>query len=473
MTDYITYIKHDLLAAAVAALMLTATVHDAAAQSRSVSRADVAAVTRRADAGDPDALNQLGVWHYSGQHVAKDVDKAVGLWRQAAAQGNPKAIANLGICYQYGTGVLRDSITAMHLYVAAIDNGQETLLEQRKANVGKVTFDGILTGLCYEKGIGVDADAAEAARAYSASADLGSADAAAAAARCLLASGNATAAYRYAAKAADAGNHDAEAMAGIMLVDGKGVTPSTEKGVRYLLKAAPYNADAANRLATLMFAGAPEVNQHSRRITTMLTDAARQGNRQAMLNYARALRDGIGVNRDYDRAIHWLSLAGQTDDEAVNRFITMSPEDFRNYSRGRRLVTEGKFDEADRIFKNLERKKITEATIMRGYILAHPDNPDANTDDAIKQLRKYSGKNNQATTTLALVYLMNKQDIKAMLPQLERAAEQGYGPAAAILARIYRDGDGVTPDSWRAASFARQAYTDHDIPASEMSLYRQ
>ncbi len=473
MTDLITYIKHDILVAGVAALLLTATAYDAAAQSRSVSRADVTGVTRRAGAGDPDALNQLGVWHYSGQHVAKDVDKAVALWRQSAAQGNPKAIANLGICYQYGTGVMRDSLTAMRLYLSAIDNGQETLLEQRKANVGKVPFDGVLVGLCYEKGIGVGADASEAARAYSASADLGSVDAAGAAARCLLASGNAGAAYRYVLKAADAGNHDAEALAGIMLVDGKGVMPSTEKGVRYLLKAAPYNADAANRLATLMFAGAPEVSQSSRRITTMLIDTARKGNRKAMLNYARALRDGIGVPRDYDRAIHWLSLAAETDDEALNRFITMSPEDFRNYSRGRRLVTEGKFDEADRIFKNLERKKITEATIMRGYILAHPDNPQANTDAAIRQLRKYSGKNNQATTMLALVYLMNRQDIKPMLPQLERAAEQGYGPAAAIMARIYREGQVVTPDSWRAASFARQAYTEHDIPTSEMSLYRQ
>lgn len=465
-------ILHEIMAVAVVALLAAAATHDASAQSRQSSSADVIGVTRRANAGDADALNQLGVWHYSGQHVAKDFNKAVRLWRQAARQGNPKSIANLGICYQYGTGVTRDSINAMRLYIAAIDAGQESLLNQRMANLGKTPFDGMLIGLCYEKGIGVDADPAEAAGAYRSAADLGSIDGAVAAARCLLASGDNVGAYRYALQAAEAGNADGQALAGIMLVDGKGVTPSTKKGVEYLLMAAPSNVDAVNRLATLMFAGVPEVSSNTKRITSLLTGAARQGNRQAMINYARAYRDGIGVDRDYNRAIHWLNLAGGTDNEEVNRFITMSPENFRNFNRAHRLVSEGKFSEADKIYKNLERRKVTEATIMRAALLGNPDNPDANPDAAIKQLRKLSGKNNLATTLLAKTSLMNKRGVTPMLPQLESAAEQGYGPAAALLAHIYRTGEGVTRDPYRAASFARLAYPDHDITTSEMELYR-
>lgn len=465
-------IMHEIMAVALATMMSAAGGHVAHAQSRHSSDPDVAGVTRRAKAGDADALNQLGVWHYQGQNVAQDFGKAIELWQRAARQGNPKAIANLGICYQRGDGVERDSLKAMRLYVTAIDAGQESLLNQRKDNVGKSAFDGMLVGLCYEKGIGVTPDPAEAARAYSASADLGSADAATAAARCLIEAGNNAGAYRYALQAAEAGNAAGQALAGIMLVDGKGVTPSTKKGVEYLLMAATSNIDAVNRLATLMFAGAPEVSSSSMRITTLLADAARQGNQQAMINYAKAYRDGIGVNRDYTRAIHWLNLAGGTDNEAVNRFITMSPESFRNFSRASRLVSERKYAEADKIFKNLERQKITEAKVMRAALLGNPGNPDSNPDAAIKQLRKLSGKNNLATIMLARTCLMNKRDITSIIPQLENAAGQGYGPAAALLASIYRTGDGVRRDIYRAASFARQAYPDRDITTSEMELYK-
>lgn len=453
--------------AAMAVLLGAASTQEVHSQSR--SSADVNDVRRRANAGDADALNQLGVWHYSGQHVAKNYDKAIELWRSAALQGNPKAIANLGICYQYGTGVLRDSITAMRLYASAIDGGQESLLRQRMANVGKSTFDGMLVGLCYEKGIGVERDNIQAANAYSTSADLGSADGAAAASRCLLATGDAPRAYRYALRAAEAGNSEGIALAGLMLVDGKGVTPSTRKGVEYLLRAAPHNIDAVNRLATLMFANTQEVSSHTSRIASLLVSAARQGNQQAMLNYARALRDGTGMSRDFDRALHWLTLVKENgDDAAITRFITMSPENFRNYYRAYTLAAEGKFKDADKILKDLERKNITEASVMRAAILANTDNPDSNTASAIKQLSKLAGKSDQAATLLAKLQL---GDNKGSLALLERAANHGYGPAAAVLASIYRTGDGTTRDIPRAASFARQAYAERDISTEEMKLY--
>ncbi len=43
----------------------------------------------------------------TGNGVAKDLDKAVGLFRLAAEKGYDKAIVKLGLCYRDGFGVIK------------------------------------------------------------------------------------------------------------------------------------------------------------------------------------------------------------------------------------------------------------------------------------------------------------------------------------------------------------------------------
>ena len=101
-------------------------------------------VLANAQRGLPSAMNQLGVWYYTGNNVEKDYNKAYYWWRRGALEQNPKAIANLGVCYQFGKGVERDSTEAVRLYVAAIAAGQDELLKQRLSNSSANAFDAML-----------------------------------------------------------------------------------------------------------------------------------------------------------------------------------------------------------------------------------------------------------------------------------------------------------------------------------------
>jgi uncharacterized protein len=58
-----------------------------------------------ARAGNAGAQTMLGVMYHAGTDVPRDDDKAVELYRKAAAQGEPVAMYNLSLCYLDGHGV--------------------------------------------------------------------------------------------------------------------------------------------------------------------------------------------------------------------------------------------------------------------------------------------------------------------------------------------------------------------------------
>lgn len=98
------------------------------------------------------AMNKQGVAAYQ----AKDYEKALPFFREAARLGNMKAYRYLGRCYAYGCGQKKDIQQAFHCY-------------QKAAELGDVTGTALL-GHMYEKGLGTKVDYDKAMEIYQKSA---------------------------------------------------------------------------------------------------------------------------------------------------------------------------------------------------------------------------------------------------------------------------------------------------------------
>lgn len=123
--------------------------------------------------GHAPALVNLGVLYHTGSSIggiAKNVEKAVELYRRAATQGVPKqykrAWYNLGVCYETGCGVELDLERARECY-------------EKSAGEGGKFLQGVCSlGMCYQYGVGGEVDLEKAVRLYRRAARKGCARAA-------------------------------------------------------------------------------------------------------------------------------------------------------------------------------------------------------------------------------------------------------------------------------------------------------
>ena len=77
------------------------------------------------EAGNADAMNDLGAHYYSGEHgFEQNFSKAVKLYRLAAEHGNRNAQENLGYCYYYGRNVPVDYEKAFHFFALGAFAGE-------------------------------------------------------------------------------------------------------------------------------------------------------------------------------------------------------------------------------------------------------------------------------------------------------------------------------------------------------------
>ena len=103
---------------------------------------ELAALTKKADAGDAEAQNELAVILAHGKGGAKDVAKAVEWWQKAATQGSADAQYNLGLTYALGNGVQVDVVKALHGYRAAAAQGHPGA----QNNLGVIYAEGSFVG---------------------------------------------------------------------------------------------------------------------------------------------------------------------------------------------------------------------------------------------------------------------------------------------------------------------------------------
>lgn len=415
-------------------------------------------VLQSAKRGLPSAMNQLGVWYYTGNNVEKDYNKAYYWWSRGAMEQNPKAIANLGVCYQFGRGVQRDSTEAVRLYVTAIAAGQDKLLEQRMANVQSNAFDAMLSGFCLEKGIGIDQDLSHAAECYESAAALGSVDGMTAAGIAFLNMSDPAKAFRYLNEAASKGNSRAQYLAGKMLMGGMGITADKPKALSLLRKSANAgNADAQNLLGMMSLKG-DGVYADDKEAMKWLKLAARNGSGDGMWNYATALQEA----GDFDGALFWYANASQAGYLEDFRQMAISlPDDspFGDYIKGMMAYRiNDDLELADDYFKKVEKTKITDGKVMRAVVLADSHNPKSNPTKAEKNIEGLAASNPHAATALARILLESRGSASPRVISLLRtASEADYGEAANMLGDIYFKGDGTRIDRQGAAALYKKA----------------
>ncbi|TIL61962.1 MAG: sel1 repeat family protein, partial [Mesorhizobium sp.] len=76
-----------------------------------------------ADAGNPDAQNNIGLMYWLGQGVAQNDAQAVSFWRKTAEAGNLDGASGLSQAYYYGRGVGKDDRLAFMWARKAADKG--------------------------------------------------------------------------------------------------------------------------------------------------------------------------------------------------------------------------------------------------------------------------------------------------------------------------------------------------------------
>ncbi len=101
----------------------------------------------RAEAGDSEAQNYLGVHYYLGLGVKRDWRQALRWYEKAAKQGEPKAQLNYGLMFHNAYGTDKDLAAAFMWYYAAYRQGNSTaelymdsLAAENKLNPNQINY---------------------------------------------------------------------------------------------------------------------------------------------------------------------------------------------------------------------------------------------------------------------------------------------------------------------------------------------
>ena len=209
----------------------------------------------------------------------KEYEKAIELYKKAAALGHIGVLNRLGGMYQYGEGVKQSNTEAVKWYRKGAEAGNDWAI-----------FN---LGYMYQYGKGVEQSYAEAVKWYR--------------------------------KGAEAGDANAMSNLGCMYKNGKGVEQSDTEAVKWYRKGAEAgNAYAMNNLG-LMYQNGKGVEQSDTEAVRWYRNGAKAGNANAMANVGYMYDLGKGVAQIAEEAKKWYKKAADAgNDWAMNRLGELS-----------------------------------------------------------------------------------------------------------------------------------------------------
>ena len=268
--------------------------------------------------GMNEAGAMIGLIYMNGQGVAQDLSEALKWFRLAVKVGSSFAMMCLGDMYAEGKGVNQNCIEAMQWYKKAINAGCDMakehlgdlgiyLYDQGKyeealnylkeaSNVGDVHAP-VWIGKMYEKGEGVNQDYSEAMHWYM--------------------------------KAANMGNSAAMNNIGLMYHFGVGVDKDYTCARNWYKKAISTGYDDGTSNENLSFLERDEgVELYGQgkyeEAISCFESAADKGNSSAMSYLGKMYEDGKGVSQDYRKAMQWyIKAANMGDPIAMNNIGLM------------------------------------------------------------------------------------------------------------------------------------------------------
>ncbi len=375
---------------------------------------------RAAEAGDTEAMQNVGEMYATGKGTAQDYMKALEWYQKAANAGNTVAMIAIGKLCAGGKGVEQNFDVARQWYQAAADAGS--------------TYGAALLGACYEKGEGIQQNYAEAFRRYQSAANAGSTIAMRNMSR-LCAEGCGTvkdekAALQWLEKAAKRGDTEAMKFLADKHFHGEwGLFKNPDEGIEWLRKA----SDAGDVDATI---------EIGRRWANFGDEAAKW--------FLKAVKAGSveGMRRLGDLSLQaWWK-------KTVDKYYDLSSE----YSEYKEFLSE---------YNNL---KYGEYTVQKLYEHIFPSGGfnDKDNDDygpwkqiAVRWYRKAATLGDAgAMTRLGVASVLGvglPQDFNEGMKYLNKAVELGDTDAMRFLGLIYSDGKYVEKDEEKSLEWYRKA----------------
>jgi len=226
------------------------------------------------DAGDPEALNAMGVLFKGGHGVAKDLRVAAEYYRKSATKGSAAGQYNLAVLLRDGAGVTKDERQAVEWFRRAADQGDADA--QREL------------GYMFANGAGgLAKDQVQA--------------------------------VAWLRKAADQGDAAAQFSLGWSFAYGVGSPKDQATAAKWLQKSADQDYAAAQReLGVLVFNGTG-VKQDQQQGIKWLRNAADKGDLTAQMNLGRIYRQGLGTSKDDTESTRWYRKAAEQGDASSQR----------------------------------------------------------------------------------------------------------------------------------------------------------
>ena len=216
---------------------------------------------------DDESANELyqeGCRYMNGEGVPQDFQRGFELFKQAAELGNPAAITSLADCYLNGVGTDFNAFRAVDYYKEAAERGY-TNAKYKLA-------------VLYMKGRGVEKNEAEGL--------------------CLL------------NQAAEEGNVDAQTRLGVLYFTGKDMDCDDNLAFKWLDLAAPYNSEASYYLSKCWLLGRG-TQKNEQKALELLEAAANQGYPQAQYEIGASKILQHHNYMDYKVAAEWFEMAAQ------------------------------------------------------------------------------------------------------------------------------------------------------------------
>ena len=245
--------------------------------------------------GHIGVLNRLGWMYQYGEGVEQSDTEAVKWYRKGAEAGDAKAMNNLGCRYQSGKGVEQSDTEAVKWYRKGAEAGNANAMYN--------------LGWMYANGRGVEQNYNKAIELYKKSIDAGNGAAAVDLGNMYHnADGvekNYDEALKYFRKGAELGNCVATGNVGHCYRWGHGVAQDYVEAMKWLKKSSDMGSSWAMNVLGDMYFDGEGVYKNDEEAMKWYNLAADKGNSDAMFNLACMYRMGCGVDKDINTALYW------------------------------------------------------------------------------------------------------------------------------------------------------------------------
>jgi len=294
---------------------------------------EISGIRAKAERGDAEAALRLARAYEKGDNVPKNEEEAFQWYRKAAEQGNATAQNRVGEMYRAGEGVAENKVEALFWYHQAARRGNAEAM----CNLGAAYYngDGIAANQMYsyvwfllaeEAGCGRAADAVRRAESellpyvavqavdviagmYEKGVDLPQ---------------DATRAAHWWLKAARAGDADAEASVGLLLLEGKAAPQDLTQGREWCKKSVKEGSGRGEYCMGYIYRHGLGETRDAKKAKHWYERGAKSRNDGAMKELAEMEVNGEGGKKNViDGCVLYARLAGRGDQDSLRKLADL------------------------------------------------------------------------------------------------------------------------------------------------------